>query len=90
MNWELFGLAAGAITVSGFFPQIIKGYMTKKMDDLSYFFNILIGVGMLMWIIYGIKINSLAVIATNIVGVSCNLIMILMKYKYSKRNQKHK
>ena len=88
MNWELFGMAAGAITSSGFLPQIIKGYRTKKLEDLSYFMNILLGAGMVMWIVYGLHIMSISVVAANLVGVSLNIILIVMKYVYSKKNQK--
>lgn len=83
MNWEIFGMVAGAITVSGFIPQIIKGYKNKTLDDLSYLLNSLIGLGMLMWIFYGIKIGSASVIAANIVGVSLNMTLIIMKYYFS-------
>jgi len=87
--WEIFGILAGLITVSGFVPQIIKGYKTKKMEDLSYFLNILIGIGMFMWIVYGIVISSIALTITNVIGVSCNITLILMKYRYSKKNILH-
>ena len=85
MNWEIFGLVAGAITVSGFLPQIIKGYKTKSLNDLSYLLSTLIGVGMFMWIIYGIVFGSLSIIVANVVGVTLNLILLIMKYNYSKK-----
>lgn len=84
MNWEIFGLVAGAITVSGFLPQIIKGYKTKSLKDLSYLLSTLIGVGMFMWIIYGIVFGSLSIIVANTVGVILNLTLLVMKYNYSK------
>jgi len=34
---EIFGLMAGAVTSIGFIPQLIKGYKTKKLDDITYF-----------------------------------------------------
>ena len=85
MNWEVFGLVAGAITVSGFFPQIIKGYQTKSLKDLSYLLSTLIGVGMFMWIIYGVVFGSLSIIVANTVGVILNLTLLIMKYNYSKK-----
>lgn len=84
MNWEIFGLVAGAITVSGFLPQIIKGYKTKSLKDLSYLLSTLIGVGMFMWVIYGAVFGSLSIILANTVGVTLNLTLLIMKYKYSK------
>jgi len=37
MNWEIFGIMAGLITSSGFIPQIIKGYKTKKIRRFILF-----------------------------------------------------
>ena len=84
MNWELFGLVAGAITVFGFVPQIVKGYRTKQLKDLSYMMNILLGIGMGMWLIYGINKKDTAIIVANIAGVIFNITLMAMKYYYSK------
>ncbi len=80
--WEIWGTVAGLITTSGYIPQIIKGYKTKKLEDLSYFLNIFFGLGMLMWLVYGIAVDSLAIIIANVIGVTLNFIIILMKYYY--------
>jgi len=85
MNWEIFGLIAGAITICGFIPQIVKGYKTKKLGDLSYLLNIFISIGMFMWLIYGVHINSPAIIISNAIGLILNIFLILMKYYYSRK-----
>jgi MtN3 and saliva related transmembrane protein len=85
MNWEIFGIAAGVITISGFIPQIIRGYRTKQLDDLSYFLNIFLIVGMSMWVVYGIQKDSFSVIISNIAGIALNFVLLSMKYLYSKK-----
>jgi len=80
---ELFGLIAGAVTSIGFIPQLIKGYKTKRLEDISYFMPIVLAIGMTMWFIYGFLISAIAVIIANIFGVSCCLILIGLKKKYS-------
>jgi len=87
VTWEILGIIAGLVTVSGYIPQIIKGYKTKRLEDLSYFLNVLIGLGEFMWTIYGFVINSLAVITTSSLCVILNLKLILMKYSYSKKKK---
>lgn len=84
MNWEIFGIIAGAVTTSGFVPQIARGYRTKKLKDLSYFLSTLLCIGMSMWLVYGLHIESWSVVLSNIVGIVLNLVLISMKYKYSK------
>ena len=80
---ELFGLIAGAITSMGFIPQLIKGYRTRKLEDVSYFMPIVLAVGMSMWFIYGYLYESLAIMAANAFACSCCIILIIMKKKYS-------
>ena len=80
---ELFGLVAGAITSAGFIPQLIRGYRTKKLEDVSFFMPIVLTTGMTLWFIYGILLGALAVIVANILGVGCCLTLIFMKKIYS-------
>ena len=66
----------------GFIPQLVKGYRTKKLDDISYFMPLVLAFGMLLWLLYGITQNDHAIIAANSVGIGCNIILILMKKNY--------
>ena len=88
MNWELLGLIAGAITVSGFLPQIYKGYKTKSLEDLSYLMLISLSIGLSLWFLYGIHLNSIPIILANSAGVVCTITLILMKFKYRKIKKK--
>ncbi len=80
---ELFGLIAGVVTSLGFIPQLVKGYKTKKLEDVSYYMPAVLAVGMTMWFIYGFLIEALAVILANTFGVTCCIILIIMKKMYS-------
>jgi MtN3 and saliva related transmembrane protein len=83
-NLEILGLIAGAITSIGYLPQIFRGYKTKKLDDVSYFMPGILALGMLLWLVYGIILNAIAVIVANIFGVVCSTLLIIMKKKYSR------
>ena len=80
---EILGLIAGAVTSLGFIPQLIKGYKTKKLEDISYYMPGILALGMSLWVIYGLVIPALAVIIANFFGIFCCLILIFMKKKYS-------
>ena len=84
MFWTIFGLTAGIICITSFIPQMLKGYRTRKLDDLSYYLMSFMGSGMFLWILYGIHIGSIPVICTNVMGVGCNILLIIMKLVYSK------
>lgn len=49
------GSLASILVSSSFTPQIIKGYKTKRLDDVSYLLMILISIEMELWIVYGIE-----------------------------------
>lgn len=80
---EVFGLFAGAITSMGFVPQLVRGYRTKKLEDVSYYMPIVLAVGMTLWFIYGLFQDALAVMIANIFGVGSCIFLIVMKKKYS-------
>jgi MtN3 and saliva related transmembrane protein len=81
---EIIGLIAGVVTSFGFVPQLIKGFRTKKLNDISYFMPAVLATGMSIWVYYGFLIDSLAVITANSFAIGCNITLILMKKKYSK------
>ncbi len=85
MFWTILGLIAGFMCITSFIPQILKGYRTRKLDDLSYLLLSFMGSGMFLWILYGIHIGSIPVIITNVMGVGCNIQLLIMKFIYSKR-----
>lgn len=80
----MLGIVAGTIVLSGFIPQIYRGWKTKRLDDLSYFMMGFIGLGMFLWVIYGFFRNDMVIILVNAVGVLLNLILIVMKFYYGK------
>jgi MtN3 and saliva related transmembrane protein len=81
---ELLGLIAGAVTSSGYLPQLYKGYRTKKLDDISYYMPAVLAIGMTLWLVYGIFLNAFAIIIANIFGVFCSILLIFMKKLYSR------
>jgi len=81
---SILGIIAASLVTSSFIPQIIKGYRTKHLDDVSYWLMITICVGMSLWIGYGIIKNDFVIIGANISTIILNLILVVMKFRYSK------
>ncbi len=79
----IIGVAATVLTRYSSIPQIIKGFKTKKMDDVSFWLLFYLTVGLFLYVIYGIIINDLIIIWGNVIGVISNLILIILKIKYS-------
>ncbi|WP_143961275.1 SemiSWEET family sugar transporter [Litoribacter populi] len=84
MEWiTVLGLFAGACTSVAVFPQLIKAFKSKSVEDVSPgMFTVMI-IGFSMWLIYGIIQEDVAIIATNGLSLILNGIMayFLIKYK---------
>ena len=82
MNWTILGLLAGGITSTGFIPQLVRGFRTKKLDDISYYMPLVLVIGMSLWLLYGVIRKDFSIIIANFVGVSCNIVLITLKKIY--------
>ena len=80
--WTLLGVVAGALTSSGYLPQIVKGFRTKRMDDVSVLMPGILGVGMLLWLAYGIHKEDVPIILANIAGSTFAFTIVAQKYCY--------
>ncbi len=81
---DLFGFLAALLTTIAFLPQLYKTWQTKSADDVSLVMLILFITGLLCWIIYGIKINSLPILVANIITFIFNLSILVLKISYRK------
>jgi MtN3 and saliva related transmembrane protein len=80
----LVGILASILILSGWVHQIIKGFKTKKLDDVSKYLMVLIGLGAVLWTVYGIEINDVIIIGVNIAAIILMIIILLMKFRYTK------
>ena len=55
LSLGILATVAGIIILAGWVPQIIKGYRTKMLKDVSKYLMILITVGAFLWILYGVE-----------------------------------
>lgn len=82
---DALGLFAGFCTMSAVIPQIFKAWKTKKVKGVSpiMFGTLLVGVG--LWVVYGILKNDLAIIITNAISLTLNMVMLFLMLRL-KRN----
>jgi len=80
------GFFAGLLTSGAAIPQVLQTYRTKHARDLSMWQLVLLTVGMLLWLIYGISKNDLPLIFANIFSIVCYTALIVMKLRYARRD----
>jgi len=79
---EIVGLAAGFFATLSFLPQVIKSYKSKSTKDLSWGWLAAFTLGVLLWLTYGLMINSTPVILANIATISLLFVLIFLKLKH--------
>jgi MtN3 and saliva related transmembrane protein len=79
------GLAAGAITSAAAIPQVVRTYRTRHARDLSIWQPVLLVIGMLLWLIYGIFLRDLPLILANAFSILCYALLIFMKIYFKDR-----
>jgi MtN3 and saliva related transmembrane protein len=85
MNWtQIIGLAAGVLTSTSLVPQVVKTIKEKKAEDVSLLMLVVLGMGIALWIVYGVKKNDLPIIATNAFSLLVNITMVILGMKYKK------
>ncbi|MFH1450586.1 MAG: SemiSWEET family transporter [archaeon] len=81
--WSFVALLAVILTNLGLLSQIIRGFRTKKLDDLSYWMMALLDIGIFCWLVYGLHIKDWFIIGANIIGVAFISMLLTMKYIFS-------
>ena len=85
MNYiDVFGFLAALLTTIAFLPQLYKTWQTKSADDVSIIMLILFITGLICWIIYGLKINSIPILVANLITLIFNLSILILKITYTK------
>jgi MtN3 and saliva related transmembrane protein len=85
LSIEIIGLVAAVLTTSSFIPQVIKTKKTKSVENLSLSMYLAMFAGVVLWLIYGLYINSVAVILANAVTAVLTLMLLNYKIRFSKK-----
>jgi MtN3 and saliva related transmembrane protein len=78
------GFVATGFAVSSTVPQISKALRAKKSDDISLRFIVVLIIGLSFWVIYGIRKRDVVLIIGNSIAVILNIILLILKRKYSR------
>lgn len=76
------GLLAGSLTTVAFLPQVVKTWKTKSTKDVSLTMFVTFCTGVLLWIIYGLLVEDVPVLMTNVVTFILAATILWFKLKY--------
>lgn len=79
---NLIGYMAAACTTLCWLPQAVRVIRTRDTAAISLWMQGLFAVGTSFWIVYGLMIKSVPVIASNGLVLPLVLLIIVMKLRY--------
>ena len=90
ISLSILAIAAGILILSGWVPQIIRGYRTKSLDDISKYLMTFVAIGAVLWTWYGFEKDDIFIIGVNVAAIILTMVVLAMKFRYEKRNNQSK
>ena len=81
----LLGLGGAVLTSTSWVPQVIKGYRTRRLKDLSVATLAIFGTGTLCWLAYGVYRHDWLIIGANAFIAVCIAVLLVMKALFRPR-----
>jgi MtN3 and saliva related transmembrane protein len=78
----LLGLLAASCTTFAFLPQVIKTWQTRSTKDISLGMFLVLVIGIVLWLWYGLIILDIPLIAANVATLLFSVIILYFKLKH--------
>jgi MtN3 and saliva related transmembrane protein len=82
MDMEWAGYLAAVMTTLAFVPQAVKTIRTKDTRSISLGMYVVFTIGIGFWLVYGIALDSMPMILSNIVTFVLSATILTMKLKH--------
>ena len=78
----MVGYFAACLTTTAFVPQAWLTWRRKRAEGVSLGMYIILVTGVLLWLIYGLMLNALPIIAANLITLMLATFILVMKLVY--------
>ena len=82
---ESIGLVAGFIGIVAWIPQIRRVWVDEKEEGISLPTFVAVTASLSLWLVYGIIVNSIAMIVSNILTLAFIIAITLGVYRIRKK-----
>jgi len=82
---ESLGFIAGALVTCSIVPQLIRVFKLRSAREISMLFTILLLLGIISWLAYGISLGLTPVILWNAIGAVLVAVLLYAKLKYGRQ-----
>lgn len=81
----MLGFVAGACTTAAFVPQVLKTWRTRSAEDVSLATFAIFAIGVLLWLVYGLYIDSLPIVVANGITLILASAMVVFTLRFRRR-----
>jgi MtN3 and saliva related transmembrane protein len=78
------GSMAAFCTTVAFVPQVVRVWKLKRAEEISRVTFLVFGVGVLVWLVYGIFVASWPIILANAITFVLAVAILVMKWKWDR------
>jgi len=89
LNPELIGSIAGFSTTMSFVPQVVKVLRYRDTTAISSSTYVVYLFGIVLWIVYGLMIHSMAILVANIVTLILAALVLGLKFYFEREPVAH-
>lgn len=82
MNLEWAGYIAATLTTAAFVPQAIKTIRSRDTRSISLGMYVVFTIGIAFWLVYGIALDSVPMIVSNIITFCLSATILVLKLKH--------
>lgn len=76
---EMTGYLAAFLTTASFVPQAWKSWRTRDLTGISLPMYAMFTLGVALWLVYGVIINSLPVMIANAITLALASLILVLK-----------
>lgn len=78
----LIGFSAATLTTAAFIPQAVQTFKTRHTKDISLGMYLTITIGVFLWLVYGVMLNSAPIYLANGVTLIFASMILYLKLKH--------
>lgn len=79
---ETIGFIAAVFTTFAYLPQFLKVWKSRSAKDISLKMYTMMCAGVLLWLVYGLRLRSLPIIVANSVTLALTVSILALKIKH--------
>ena len=85
LSTEWIGYFAASLTTLSFVPQVWQTWKTRHTKDISLRMYLLFTCGVALWLVYGLLVDALPVVLSNLVTLVLASAVLVMKLRFERK-----